>query len=533
MRHAVEHPDDNSHYYLIGGGIASLAAAALLIRDGGIPGKNILIVEGANRPGGSLDGSGSAATGYVIRGGRMFEPHFGCTYDLFSSIPSLDNPAVSVTEEIHRFSRQVVTSSKCRLVQHGRRIEAPLLQLSWRDQLDLMVLTLKTERSCGAARIEDYFSSHFFKTNFWIMWSTMFAFQEWHSLAEMRRYLRRFIHLLPGFNRLEGIMRTVFNQYDSLILPLTAWLREQGVELKINSTVTAVDFEHQPTVSLIRRIHFSNGEGRSTIDVSDSDRVFITLGSMTDQSLLGTREQPLASQTARVDSWGLWKAIARESETFGRPERFCGQEHLTNWMSFTVTLRTPAFFDFMKKFTGNAHGTGGLVTFRDSSWRLSVVLAHQPHFRNQPKETFVFWGYGLYSDRPGDRIRKTMTECSASEILEELAFHLQLESKGADFFRDAICIPCYMPYITSEFMPRQQGDRPLVVPDRAGNFAFLGQYCELSEDTVFTVEYSVRTAQQAVYCLLKLNKKETPLYHGVRNPLVISRALWTLFLNGR
>ena len=72
MRHAVQHPADKSHYYLIGGGIASLAAAALLIRDGGIPGKNILILEGLDRPGGSLDGSGSASTGYVIRGGRMF-----------------------------------------------------------------------------------------------------------------------------------------------------------------------------------------------------------------------------------------------------------------------------------------------------------------------------------------------------------------------------------------------------------------------------------------------------------------------------
>lgn len=533
MRHAVEHSADKSHYYLIGGGIASLAAAALLIRDGGIPGKNILILEGSDRPGGSLDGCGSASTGYVIRGGRMFEPHFGCTYDLFSSIPSFDDPAISVTEEIHRFSRQVVTSSKCRLVRNGRRIEAPLLQLSWRDKLDLVTLTLTTEESCGETRIQDYFSTHFFESNFWIMWSTMFAFQEWHSLAEMRRYMRRFIHLLPGFNRLEGIMRTVFNQYDSLILPLTVWLMEQGVELKTNATVTALDFEHQPTVSFIRRIHFRNSSVNSTIEVSNSDRVFVTLGSMTDLSALGTDEQPPASQTARARSWGLWKAIARESDAFGRPERFCSQEHLTNWVSFTVTLRTTEYFDFMEQFTGNSHGTGGLVTFPDSGWRLSVVLAHQPHFRNQPRDTFVFWGYGLYSDRPGNRIKKTMAECSDSEILEELAFHLQLEGKETDYFRNAICIPCYMPYITSEFMPRQPGDRPLVVPERSGNFAFLGQYCELPDDTVFTVEYSVRTAQHAVYRLLNLNKKETPLYHGSRNPLVISRALWTLLLNAR
>jgi hypothetical protein len=40
-------------------------------------------------------------------------------------------------------------------------------------------------------------------------------------------------------------------------------------------------------------------------------------------------------------------------------------------MSFTITLRDPSFFDFMERFTGNAAGTGDLVTFRDSSWLMS------------------------------------------------------------------------------------------------------------------------------------------------------------------
>src|SRR3954464_12768886 len=79
-----------SKVYLVGGGIASLAAAAFMIRDGDAIGHNITILEELNRGGGSLDGSGSAQHGYVLRGGRMLESKYLCTYDLFSSIPNLD-----------------------------------------------------------------------------------------------------------------------------------------------------------------------------------------------------------------------------------------------------------------------------------------------------------------------------------------------------------------------------------------------------------------------------------------------------------
>jgi myosin-crossreactive antigen len=64
-----------------------MAAAAFMIRDGDIPGRNITILEELDKIGGSLDGSGNPATGYVLRGGRMIESKYVCTYELFSSIP--------------------------------------------------------------------------------------------------------------------------------------------------------------------------------------------------------------------------------------------------------------------------------------------------------------------------------------------------------------------------------------------------------------------------------------------------------------
>lgn len=83
------HTDDNAAIYLEGAGIASLAAAAFLIRDGDISGHRITILEESSRIGGSLDASGNAHDGYSMRGGRMLESKYLCTFDLFSSIPTV------------------------------------------------------------------------------------------------------------------------------------------------------------------------------------------------------------------------------------------------------------------------------------------------------------------------------------------------------------------------------------------------------------------------------------------------------------
>jgi len=518
---------DARQAYIVGGGIAGLAAAAFLVRDAGMPGQRIHLLEQSDRIGGSLDGAGDPESGYVIRGGRMFEEHFGCTYDLLSTIPSLSDSAVSVSDELHAFTRRIVTSSKCRIVVDGERLEAPSLNLSARDKWDLAKLSLLPESAIGSQTIEGYFSVDFFESNFWIMWCTMFAFQPWHSLIEFRRYMRRFMHLMPGFNRLEGIHRTPLNQYDSIVRPLVRWLQQKGVDLRTNASVRDLDFAAADSVP--NTVTGILSERRGRIDVGAEDLVLITLGSMTEDSALGTMDAA-ARWHANPDrgAWGLWRNIARHSSAFGRPDVFCGDVNKSGWESFTVTLKDPLFFEFMEKFTGNPAGTGGLVTFRNSNWLMSIVLAYQPHFSNQPDDVCVFWGYALHPERRGNLVEKPMLECSGREILAELFHHLPIGDAKSGILAAANCIPCAMPFITSQFMPRDPGDRPDAIPAGARNFAFLGQFCEVPEDTVFTVEYSVRTAQTAVYGLAGVKRKVTPMYRGYLRPAVVLRALRAL-----
>ena len=99
-------------------------------------------------------------------------------------------------------------------------------------------------------------------------------------------------------------------------------------------------------------------------------------------------------------------------------------------------------------------------------------------------------------------------QCTGYEITQEWLYHLGVpEDQIAEMAKQsANCVPCMMPYVTAFFMPRTAGDRPKVVPEGCVNFAFLGQFADTVRDTVFTTEYSVRTAMEAVYTLLNVDR---------------------------
>lgn len=365
--------DANAIHHLVGGGIASLAAAAFLIRDAGVPGEHIRIYEQLSRPGGSLDGSGNAVDGYLVRGGRMFEEHFACTFDLLRTINTLDDPQLSLDEDIRRFNEEVPGSSNCRLVREGNCMDLVRLGLSQRDILDLNRLMVKPERSLSGLTIGHCFNRSFFESGFWMMWSTLFSFQPWHAAVEMRRYLHRFIHLFPGLARIEGILRTRYNQHDSIVDPLVSWLKANGVAFIMDCRVEDVLFDDSRVVRQASELLVAQQGRNERVKLGADDRVYVTLGSMTESSTTGDNDTPAHLNADAGGAWSLWRRLAARHPDFGNPEVFCADPARTSWTSFTVTLANDDFFTHMENFTRNASGTGGLVTFRDSSWLLLLV----------------------------------------------------------------------------------------------------------------------------------------------------------------
>ena len=515
----------DSKVYIIGSGIAGLASAVYLIKDAGVVAENIHILEKDSIAGGATDGAGNPEQGYVVRGGRMHEMHYECYWELLSHIPSLEDPNISVRDESYEFNQRFVSNAQARLLKDGKKLDVSSYGLSFSQQMDFIKLTYVSEESLENKAIEDWFDKDFFETKFWYIWSTMFAFQKYSSLAEMRRYMKRFIHLVDGLPKLGGVMRTKYNQYDSVIRPMKKYLEEKGVKFEMGKEVVDIDFNLSNDDKTATFIHLKN---KDQIVLRKNDFVFITNGSITESSDNGSWERAAVLKSVEDSgSWMLWKKLAKKDSSFGNPSVFCDNIDLQKWYSFTATMKDSTFHDYMENFSGNVDGTGGLVTMTDSNWLMSIVIARQPHFPNQPNDVKIFWGYGLYPDRKGNYIDKTMAECNGAEILEELYYHLKIQDlmKPITESGKVNCIPVSMPFIDSLFMPRNIGDRPNVIPKAARNFAFLGQFADAPKDCVFTVEYSVRTAQMAVYGLFNTEKEVHPMYESTHNPKYLLDAL--------
>ena len=474
--------------------------------------------------------AGSEVDGYVLRGGRMLESKYLCTFDLFASIPTLDGKS-TVSQEIIDWNRTIQTSSKARLVRGGIGETNPKFGLSERQILNIERLALEPERLLTDTTIADQFDPSFFQTNFWLMWSTTFAFQPWHSAVEFKRYLVRFIHMISGFGRLKGIMRTVYNQYDSMVRPLEKWLTAHGVNFAYNTCVTDLALRARGAKDMVETIIC---EGGAKIAVGQHDIVLVTLGSMTEGSRLGTMASPPALATkSDGGAWRLWENLAAGRPQFGHPATFDAHIEQSKWTSFTMTLHEPAFLRLVRDISGNVPGEGGLITFPQSNWLASIVIPHQPHFIGQSDGVAVCWGYGLKVDAIGNFVQKPMSDCGGAEIMTEILGHLGIVAEAPGILASSTCIPCMMPFITSQFMPRSHKDRPPVIPHGTGNLALMGQYCEIPDDVVFTVEYSIRSAQTAAYALLGLDRKPPAVYEGKLDARVMARAFMALHGDGR
>jgi oleate hydratase len=516
------------------GGHRLLAAASFLIRDAGLPGENIRVFEQLAIAGGSMDGAPAPTTegGYVTRGGRMFEDHhYVCLWDLLESIPSLEAPDVSVRAEFLAFNQDHPTHSRARIILGDRSIpDASQLGLDTRDRVAMTRLLALPEHLIGAKRIDDFFDAHFFETNFWCMWRTTFAFQTWHSAIELKRYFLCFIQEFERIHTLAGVRRSKYNQYDSVIRPIQRWLRERDVQTEYGVTVTDIDFDDAAARRASRIQLVRDGGTRETIELGPDDFVFATIGSMTADATYGDRTTvPELIRDKRDGSWRLWEAIARKADDFGRPNAFSGNIEESKWESFTLTMKGRTLLNRIEQYTGNVAGSGALMTWKDSRWLLSIVVPAQPHFADQEPDTYTLWGYSLFGNVPGDYVTTTMDDATGAEILDELLGHLGFDDIADEVRATTRITTVQMPYIDAQFQRRVVEDRPVVVPNGAANYAFLGQFVEIPEDVIFTVEYSVRSAMMAAYHHFGVNRPIPPIYHGLADPKVAWSALRTAF----
>ena len=508
---------DHKSAYIIGTGLAALTAACYLVRDGQMKGEHIHIFEKDPIPGGACDGWKFENVGYVMRGGREMDNHFEVMWDLYRSIPSIETEGVSVLDEYYWLNKEDPNYSLCRATMNrGQDAHTDgKFDVSDKAAMQIMRLFFAADEELYDKRITDYFDDEVLNSNFWLYWRTMFAFENWHSALEMKRYIKRFIHHVGGLPDFKALRFTRYNQYESMILPMVKYLEDHGVLFHYNTKVVNVEFDIQPNKKLAKRVELLREGIQEFVDFTEDDLVFITNGGCVENSAMGSQNEPAAYNTEIKPGggWDMWRRIAAQDSAFGNPDKFCYDPEQTNWMSATVeTLDQriiPYITDICKRdpFTGKVV-TGGIVTVKDSSWLLSWTINRQPQFREQPKDHCLVWVYSLFSNVPGDYVKKPMRDCTGKEICMEWLYHLGVPEDQIEELAEhsANTVPVMMPYIDAFFMPRNDTDRPKVVPDGAVNFAFLGQFAETARDTIFTTEYSMRTGMEAVYTLLNVDR---------------------------
>ena len=395
---------ENKQAYIIGSGLAGLAAACFLVRDGRMPGEKIHILERDPRAGGGCDGWEYPGLGFTMRGGREMDNHFEVMWDLFRDIPSIEDPSVSVLDYYYWLNKRDPNYSLCRAtVDRGRDAHTDnKFNLSDKACMEIMNLFFTPEEELQDKVITEYFSDEVLNSNFWLYWRTMFAFENWHSALEMKRYVTRFVHHLGGLPDFSALRFTRYNQYESMILPMVNYLEAHGVDFQFNTHVTDVRFscddakdDNRKLATEIRLVRENNpaaidaAEGlpedgktapaadtgrEETIPLTENDLVFITPGSLVAHSSFGSQDTParFAPELTPGDGWDLWKKIAAQSPEFGRPEKFCGDPEKSNWESATVTTLDEKILPYIEAICKRDPLSGGV------GLQLAALLDHQP-----------------------------------------------------------------------------------------------------------------------------------------------------------
>ena len=370
--------------------------------------------------------------------------------------------------------------------------------------------------------IEEYFKDdpHFFETNFWFMWETTFAFRTRSSAQELRRYMHQMIYEFTQIEHLVGVNRTRYNQYESIMLPLIEYLKEQGCKIILNRRVTDWEFKETPmqdeiTVTGLKITNTLTQEEEYVV-VDEDTAVIFTNGSITDSATLGDYETPAVENMDYGAASSLWKKASERFYNLGNPDKFFADRDASEWVSFTLTTKNHLLLNEITRITtqepGNALNsfisTTPITPLGQKDVNMSIVVHHQPHFTSQKPNETVIWGYFLYPRRRGEFVDKQYIKMNGKEMLEELIGQLSkvdpgpvnIREKETEIFDSVINnIPVYMPYASALFNNRAKSDRPKVIPKHSTNLAFTGEFVEQPYQMIFTEQSAVRSGEIAAF----------------------------------
>ncbi|KAL2856525.1 streptococcal 67 kDa myosin-cross-reactive antigen like family-domain-containing protein [Aspergillus pseudoustus] len=566
----VTRDPNNTQAWLVGSGLSSLTAALHLIKDAKVPGPSIHIIDIHMGSGGGMTMQGNEDTGYFL----PFEctPHFhgSSVQKLLSLIPSVSDPNKTILETvlgdrggINRRSStghsRIERSDQAARHFHGQSIveklffpaarsatwAAPVehpaslarfvrggalgpevshhkgVHIGLNQRMVLIGFMLEHESAIGSKSVKDIFDAEFFKTEFWMLWSTTFGLNPGHSAIEFQRHLRKYLGDIRSLDKVREQHRAEYNLVESVIDPLTTFLRQQGVDFRFHQQVIDLKVYPEGGPTTVSQIEVLAEDGtQELITLDPVDILIVSLGSTSSGSVLGSDTAPPEGLTPNWEEvmdgdWRLWEKMAAKSLKFGNPMNFLPRILESTVETFTTTFKGPEFNILYEKLTQEQPGTGAFLSLSESNWGVTISVPHQPVCSTQSENITMMLGYALNPAAEGNFVKKEMWRCSGQEILAEVLSHLgctEGSAEAATILETAKTIPCGLPLGAAPFLTRAPGDRPPVIPKWTTNIACVGQFVEIPDDTTLEIDYRVHSAQIAVAELMGLPlQPPTPL----------------------
>ncbi len=486
--------------YFIGSGLENLAGALYLIRDGNFVGENIYIIEPSTIVGGEYYAAGNADTGYIIRSGaQIFKNASGNLMDLLASVPSLRAPDISVGEDIITYNDAHKNASRARLFGEEGIIQLASLGLGKAERKAFFSLITK-KGDIENKTIEEYFAAvpEFFDTKLWAVLESDFKLSKKSAASCFSFALIQNLSELLHIETHDMITTPVFNMYESVILPIKAYLERCGVNFMVKCRLCDIEEESGRISALL----LNDNGARKKIYLDNNDLCFISCGCTSDGTVCGDIDNPPPVPDEQADSIEVMNILANHFPETEGLVGFMSSPAVTATGELTVTLNSNLFMSLLENYTSTPLGADAFITIKDSPWVYSLDTSVQPRTWGK---VFVLRAVSLAPYEPGRFVKKPMTESNGTEALYELVCALQMQKYWDEIAETVVnAVVCIQPYALAPTLP---GEKAPIIPENCENLALTGRFCNVEGENVLSAEYAVKSARIAVYTLIRCMRK--------------------------
>lgn len=517
--------------YISGTSLASLTAAAYLIKDGGYPGKAIHIYGTPSSANTEEYGSIGVCTRALL---HDIEAR---TDDDFSIDTMLDNISYAAAPEV----KVIDADSNVR----------PLTLKPSKPVLKALARALKQLASASAKELNELSvaecfgeTAGFADCNLFTFIEMTFGIRSEHKVTEFLERVEQLLTYAPK----AGLFDTLYYDF-SILSVIEDYLEENGANMHRSAEITDIDAADNKVTA----IHLIEDGTRMTIYLNKEDFVILNTGNLLDGTTEGSFNSAASKQETAPQSMDVWKAVSEKDDSFGLPEMLL--DGVPESVEFSIVDDNGYLLKKICDKLNEEPDNGISVLFEASNWRMK--LTSEPYSfipaasqdENAINSTVdealnttsdadktditpedieaagilnaelepqpVISVKGVYAGSEGNFINKTMRECSGVELLYELCCHLGMLGEWEEAIEKikVVMISC-SPYKAASLCKAPAYAVPEIRP--CDNCMLTSEFIS-TDAPAGTIEHQIQCARKAAYAILgKKEKRVRPKLVDVR-----------------